>query len=62
MSVGPNGAIPVAENVKRGLLLLAVGYLPSVKRLLERAEEAFDALVLPGTAGLDSLVANAGNV
>jgi hypothetical protein len=51
MCMRPNAAVPIAEVIKRGLQLPAVRHLPTIERLLQRAEEAF----LCGRSAKDSL-------
>ena len=51
--------VPVAEYGEVAVELRHARHLPLVELLFEGAEQAFDSAVLPGTAGLGSLMANA---
>lgn len=51
--------VPGSKRTKRGIQGLAIRYDPLVELLLERAEEAFDAAVLPRTVQFGGLMTDA---
>ena len=55
----PRLVVPTDELDQRGGERLLIRHDPAVELLLERAEEPFDAPVLPGAVLFDGLVANA---
>lgn len=57
--VRPHVVVPEPEWQQRRVELMAIGHAPAIEFGLERAEEAFDAAVLPGAVPFGGLMADA---
>ena len=51
--------VPEPKDAEVAVELRQAGHLPLIELLFEGAEEAFDATILPGAAGVGALVADA---